>query len=284
MQRATLHHRNLSDNHRMNISAFFRLKEIQNQEALSNFLTFADKILELTLKTLSTEKKAKGIYLRGKRMQQNLSQTIVLVDDESQLLDLHKLRLKSLGCSFLSFSKPQDFLEHLKANPDFSPDLVITDFMMPSMNGVQMIQEALKLRKSFPSILLSGYIDKDKAIAATNSGVWNILEKPADKEHLLSLATKLLLESRIRKLGSEIRVVMSQLTEMFSAFRLLCVDEIELEAMHRPVVMESPNDPHSNALSLEQALNSIEQRLQNLALEEAKISHALDALIVKPAA
>ena len=198
-------------------------------------------------------------------------QIIVLVDDESELLALYQIRLKSLNCQILTFSKPQEFVTYMAENANFCPDLVITDFMMPGMNGIEMIQMSLKSGREFPSILLSGYIDKEKAINATNQGVWNILEKPVEKEALLTMASKLLLQSRIKNLSKEIRSVTAQLTEMFATFRILCVDELELSAMKKPIIVASPNDPNDKAMSLEQALANLEIRLNHLAKEESEI-------------
>lgn len=198
-------------------------------------------------------------------------QIIVLVDDESELLDLYKLRLKSLDCIILSFEKPHDFLNYLKEHKDFIPDLVITDFMMPGMTGVEMLKSAIEFCSEFPSILLSGYIDKQKAIDATNNGIWNILEKPVQKEQLIDLTKKLLLQSHIRKLSFEIRSITSQLTEIFSAFRLLCIDEMELESMKKPILIQDPSNPNAIALSLEESLVELEKKLNNLVLEEKEI-------------
>jgi DNA-binding NtrC family response regulator len=204
-------------------------------------------------------------------VEQGLKQHIILVDDETELLELYQVRLKSLKCTITTFSKPQDFIDYMQANPTFCPDLVITDFMMPGMTGIEMIHMSIHPQREFPSILLSGYIDKEKAIEAANSGVWNILEKPVEKEQLLSLSRKLLLESRIKKLGKEIRSVTAQLTELFAAFRILCMDELDLESMKKPVVVSSPTDPDAKAKSLEDSLAVLETRLRYLSHEESEI-------------
>lgn len=198
-------------------------------------------------------------------------QTIVLVDDEIEILNLNKIRLRSLRCDFLTFQKPEQFLNYFLENPDFIPDLVITDFKMPGMSGVKMIESVGKKQFDFPSILLSGHVDKQNAIEATNSGIWHILEKPVDQDRILQLSEKLLLESRTRKLSREIRSLTNQLTEMFAAFRILCMDELELEAMKRPIVVSDPSNPNEQAISMEQALSNLDNQLSRLTTEEKEI-------------
>ncbi len=198
-------------------------------------------------------------------------QTVILVDDEVELLNLYKIRLKSLNCVMLTFDRPEKFIAHIEANPEFTPDLVITDFKMPGMSGVKMMEAIGKKQFDFPSILLSGHVDKENAIQAANSGIWHILEKPVDKEKLVQLVEKLLLESRVRRLSQEIRSVTSKLSEMFSAFRILCMDELELEAMKKPILTADPNNPGAKVISLEQALSDLNNQLNHLTAEEKDI-------------
>lgn len=208
-------------------------------------------------------------------MKTTSKQIIVLVDDEAEILDLHRIRLNSLGCDFLTFSNPEGFISYLNQHPDFNPDLVISDFMMPGMTGVEMIQKAYAVRNYFPSILLSGFVDKDKAIQATNSGFWNILEKPVAKETLVQLSQRMLLESKMRKLSQEMKNVTSQLSEIFSAFRILCMNELELESMKKPLIHGNPSNSEDKAISLEQRLEELESHLMALALKEKEISKNL---------
>ncbi len=200
---------------------------------------------------------------------------LILVDDEPELLDVYQLRLKSLNCEIKTFNKPQEFVAYLKENPQVRPDLVISDFNMPGMTGVDMIYSALQVIKDFPSILLSGYIDKEKAINANNRGVWHILEKPANKEQLLSLAKKLLIQSRIMRLSEDKMNLTAKLTELFTVFRMLCMNELELSSMNKPIITASPNNPAEKAASLEEALNEIQEQLKALHSEEQVIMKEL---------
>jgi response regulator RpfG family c-di-GMP phosphodiesterase len=76
------------------------------------------------------------------------------------------------------FNSPKEALEFLKEN---KPDLVISDFMMPDMNGLEFLTEVKKLYPEVSKILLTGYADKENAIKTINEiGVYKYIEKPWD--------------------------------------------------------------------------------------------------------
>jgi serine phosphatase RsbU (regulator of sigma subunit) len=86
-------------------------------------------------------------------------------------------------------------------------DLVISDFLMPEMNGIEFLKEAKKLQPDSVRVLLTGYADKENAIKAINDvGLYHYLEKPWDNEALLSIVRNGLKEKGLRqKLAEKIR-------------------------------------------------------------------------------
>ena len=81
------------------------------------------------------------------------------------------------------FNSPQDALEFLKNN---TPDLVISDFLMPEMNGLEFLSEVKKMYPEVSKILLTGYADKENAIRAINEvGLYRYIEKPWDNDDLI---------------------------------------------------------------------------------------------------
>ena len=81
------------------------------------------------------------------------------------------------------FNSPIDALEYVRNN---KIDLVISDFFMPGMNGINFLKEVKKIHENATLILLTGYADKDSAIKAINEvGIYRYLEKPWDNDDLL---------------------------------------------------------------------------------------------------
>ena len=109
---------------------------------------------------------------------------IVVVDDEKMVTSAFKALFKVEGYSDVHlFNNPCDALEFLKTE---TPDLIISDFIMPEMNGLEFLTEAKKLYPEVSMILLTGYADKENAIKAINEiGLYKYIEKPWDNDDLL---------------------------------------------------------------------------------------------------
>ena len=112
------------------------------------------------------------------------SKRIVVVDDEQIMLSTLKMLLELEGFTNTAyFNKPQDALSDIKEN---TPDLILSDFMMPDMNGIEFLSEVKNLCPDVSMILLTGYADKENAIKAINEvGIYKYIEKPWDNEDLL---------------------------------------------------------------------------------------------------
>lgn len=109
---------------------------------------------------------------------------IFLIDDEPLVLESLGILLDlETDYEVRSFSSPRAAL----ASADGEPvDVVVSDFLMPEMDGIACLGEFRKLHPSAPRILLTGYADKESAIRAINDvGLFQYLEKPWENDHLL---------------------------------------------------------------------------------------------------
>lgn len=115
------------------------------------------------------------------------SLNIVLVDDDADLLFLLSQGLSDYGHGVLAFSDGQSALDHLSTSP--APDLLVTDFAMPKINGAQLATAALKLWPSLPMIFMSGYADTTaiKQSAGENAV---LIQKPFKLDELISVIGK----------------------------------------------------------------------------------------------
>src|SRR5687767_11186634 len=79
-----------------------------------------------------------------------------------------------------TFTVPQEAADWLRANP---VDLIVSDYVMPEMNGIDFLIAARKIQPAATRILLTGYTDKENAIRAINeAGIFQYVEKPWDNE------------------------------------------------------------------------------------------------------
>lgn len=113
---------------------------------------------------------------------------IIVVDDDETIISTIKTLLYIEDFSNADFfTEPQLALEFIKDNP---PDLIISDFVMPKMNGLEFLSKANELYPEVSKILLTAYADKENAIRAINEvGLYKYITKPweNDESFLLTI-------------------------------------------------------------------------------------------------
>jgi CheY-like chemotaxis protein len=90
----------------------------------------------------------------------NSKALIYVVDDEAMLLELAKVILAPLGYQVQTFRDPDSALQsYTKASP--RPSLVITDYSMHNMTGMDLIKECRRLEPQQKIILISGTVGEE---------------------------------------------------------------------------------------------------------------------------
>jgi DNA-binding NtrC family response regulator len=114
----------------------------------------------------------------------NRKPKVMLVDDEEMVLtSIRTLLLLEAGHEVVCFTDPAQAAAYLETN---AVDLVVTDYMMPGMNGIKLLAHARRRQPEATRVLLTGYGDKSSAIQAINEvGLFQYLEKPWDNDQLL---------------------------------------------------------------------------------------------------
>ena len=102
---------------------------------------------------------------------------ILLIDDETQIIDMEKQMLEKLGYQVTVLTSSIDALKAFKASPD-KFDLVITDMTMPNMTGDKLTGELKNIRPDIPVILCTGFSEKISKESAGALGVAGFLMKP----------------------------------------------------------------------------------------------------------
>ncbi len=102
---------------------------------------------------------------------------VLLVDDEGLVLGVIEKNLKRLGYKVTSECDPRNALKRYEADP-MSWDLVITDYMMPGMSGLDFHRAMRKLNPAQRVILMTGYSPDVSGRSAEEFGLSRIVEKP----------------------------------------------------------------------------------------------------------
>lgn len=109
--------------------------------------------------------------------------TIVIVDDEEMVLtSLDSFLTLETDYVVKTFLSPVDALAFIKGN---AVSLIISDYLMPDMDGISFLTRARELQPDATRIILTGYADKENAIKAINEvGLFQYVEKPWDNDEL----------------------------------------------------------------------------------------------------
>ncbi len=109
--------------------------------------------------------------------------TLLLVDDEGNIVSALKRLLRTQDFRILTANSGQGGLDVLADNP---VDVIISDQRMPGMTGVEFLGKAKELYPDTVRIVLSGYTELDSVTDAVNQGaIYKFLTKPWDDEQLL---------------------------------------------------------------------------------------------------
>jgi two-component system, OmpR family, alkaline phosphatase synthesis response regulator PhoP len=105
-----------------------------------------------------------------------MKKTILVVDDEKDIVDLLSYNLTKEGFSVITARNGRDALDRARQKPD----LIILDVMMPEMNGLQVIQELKKEKNTaaIPVILLTAKGSETDEIVGLEVGADDYIVKP----------------------------------------------------------------------------------------------------------
>jgi len=98
---------------------------------------------------------------------------ILIIDDDKTFRVILKEVLIKEGYHLLEAPSGEKGLELVKSE---HPDLVITDFQMPGMSGLDVLQAIVKLKTGIPVIMITGFSDTENIIKAIQMGAFDYLE------------------------------------------------------------------------------------------------------------
>lgn len=114
--------------------------------------------------------------------------SILLVDDDPGLLHLLTVRLSSAGYHVIAASSAEKALELLMA----PPHLILTDFLLPGMDGVTLCEVVQQRHPGVPAVILTAYGAMAQTRVARQRGVAHILAKPFQSKDLLTYIAKVI--------------------------------------------------------------------------------------------
>jgi len=120
---------------------------------------------------------------------------ILIVDDEPFNLDLLEQELSDLSYAVVRAETGAAALTQIDK---VAPDLVLLDYLMPGMNGIEVLQTIRKTQNDLPIVMITAYGTIDLAVEAIKAGADDFITKPFDPEHLALVVRKNLERAKLR--------------------------------------------------------------------------------------
>jgi two-component system response regulator CpxR len=93
--------------------------------------------------------------------------TILCVDDNEQVLSVRTFLLETRGYRVLTATSAQEALEYIERAVPGSIDLLLSDLIMPQMDGNELVRRAKQLHRGLPAMIVSGTVNSyDRAVYA----------------------------------------------------------------------------------------------------------------------
>jgi PAS domain S-box-containing protein len=118
---------------------------------------------------------------------------ILFVDDEEPLATLGEWMLVQLGYRVTARTNSLEAMELFRSEPD-AFDLVITDYTMPNMTGVDLAKAMLQIRPDIPIVLCTGYSEMISEDTAKEMGIRAFVMKPVLRQNIARVIRKVLNE------------------------------------------------------------------------------------------
>lgn len=120
---------------------------------------------------------------------------VLLVDDDSAVRNMMRKVLVRAGLNVESVERASDGLEILKRGRRF--EAIVTDLMMPEMDGMQLLRFVRQLDLDVPMIIVTGNPTLESAIQAMEYGGFRYLPKPVENQRLVDVVKEAAMQHRI---------------------------------------------------------------------------------------
>ena len=118
---------------------------------------------------------------------QEVRPTVLIIDDESGIVDTLRILLKNEGfAAHVAFGGKQG-IDQIAA---IQPDIIITDIRMPSVGGLDVLSAAKAHDPDVPVILMTAQASLQSAISAVNDGAFHYVQKPFQNDALVAIVKR----------------------------------------------------------------------------------------------
>src|SRR2546423_4934808 len=125
-----------------------------------------------------------------------MAERILVVDDEEAIREIVSSMLNNAGYQTKQASSGVEALATINSGEPF--DLMLSDLMMPEMDGITLLERMKEARPDMPAIMVTAVHDISVALAAIRNGAYDYLLKPFEREQMLAIVRRALEHRKLR--------------------------------------------------------------------------------------
>lgn len=162
-------------------------------------------------------------------------ETILVIDDDDSIRETIGMFLSELNFKTWQARDGKEGLEFLEK---YHPDLVITDFKMPGMDGLAVLQAVKSFDKHIQVILITAFEDMDSTIKAMQLGAYDYIEKPIEIERFKVVIRRAL---KSKQLSERLEFSISEDSDEYQIENRLIGKTQEMKEIYKKMGMVSSN-------------------------------------------
>ncbi|MBI4847099.1 MAG: sigma-54-dependent Fis family transcriptional regulator [Nitrospirae bacterium] len=147
------------------------------------------------------------------------SEKILVVDDDSNLLEVLRMRLESANYEVVTALKEDDAVQAVR---EHTFDLAIIDLQLAERDGISVMKDVHQINPEIPVLILTAYGSIESAVEAMRKGAYSYLTKPFEPQELLQQIDEALESGR---LTSEIKKLKGLLVEKYDFANIVAKSE-----------------------------------------------------------
>jgi two-component system, NtrC family, C4-dicarboxylate transport response regulator DctD len=162
---------------------------------------------------------------------------VMFVEDDPAVRAATTQTLDLAGFEIEQHASAESALKNLK---EYFPGILLVDFQLTGMNGITLLERAMKIDRSLPVIIVTGHGDISIAVKAMHAGAYDFLEKPVSNEILVGVVTRAMEKRRLTFEVSDLRRRLEQKTGIDS---MLIGDSLGMAALRNRILKLSDVTP-----------------------------------------
>ena len=148
-----------------------------------------------------------------------MADKILVVDDQASNRNILRQELTHRGYAVETANDGPEALGKVESS---RPDLIILDYMMPNMSGLDVLKELRNRENDIPVVMITAYGTVDRAVQAMKEGAYDFITRPFEPEHIALVVQKALEWQRLKRgvevlseeVGQRYRLVLGESAKM----------------------------------------------------------------------